>query len=44
MDLQKAKMSLHESFKRSMYVKDKRSLEAFLKVNREDFLPEETRS
>ncbi|MHA2297387.1 MAG: protein-L-isoaspartate(D-aspartate) O-methyltransferase [Candidatus Hodarchaeales archaeon] len=43
-NLEKAKMSLYESLKRSMYVKDTRALEAFLKVKREDFLPEEARS
>ncbi|MHA2297384.1 MAG: protein-L-isoaspartate(D-aspartate) O-methyltransferase [Candidatus Hodarchaeales archaeon] len=40
MSLEQAKMALYERYKRKKQVKDPRALEAFLKVKREDFLPE----
>ncbi|MFW9992968.1 MAG: hypothetical protein ACFFD4_13075 [Candidatus Odinarchaeota archaeon] len=43
MSLEEAKMALYKRYKKGHYVKDQRALEAFLKVKREEFLPEKSR-
>jgi len=43
-DFEQARKTLHDSFKRSKMVKNQRALEAFLKVKREEFLPEKARN
>ncbi|MHA1449201.1 MAG: protein-L-isoaspartate(D-aspartate) O-methyltransferase [Candidatus Hodarchaeales archaeon] len=44
MDLSQAKKELYEHFKRSSYIKSPEALEAFMKVKREEFLPENSRN